>query len=171
MLRGVFHSPYKFHGVIFLKKSGFTLIEILCCLAILSVILAFSYIDSDRISKTMSKKQFKTTSQRFLADLRFAQLYALSEGWIKVKISDDGYLVYNPSNLDKMVIINTRFPKGISFDRINSTIPIDRTIAFTDIGTISPYACTIAIKDDYGNTASISIKVASLTIGYKQVTK
>lgn len=149
-------------------KKGFTLIELICCISIITIISSIAlYLP---VKKTMKNSAFRAASNELLFDLKNAKMRAIDHGWMKVRFNDDGYMIYELSKYDYRdnVIKIVKFENNIIFDRVNSTVPVDQVIAFTQIGRISPYPCTVAICDDAGNKALITIKVGSFTIDYKR---
>lgn len=148
-------------------KKGFTLIELLCCILIITIISSIAlYLPA---KKMLQNSKFKTASNELLLDLKNAKMRAIDHGRIQIIFMDNGYMINDVSNyMYNMVIKKVVFENNIIFDRVNSTVPIDRVIEFTQIGGISPYPCTAAICDDTGNKALITIKVGSFTIDYKR---
>ena len=148
-------------------KKGFTLIELLCCISIIAIMSSIAlYLPA---KKMLQNTKFKTASNELLLDLKNAKMRAIDHGRIKIIFTDNGYMINDVSNyMYNMVIKKVEFENNIMFDRVNSTVPIDRVIEFTQIGGISPYPCTAAICDDAGNKALITIKVGSVTIDYKR---
>ncbi|TDT61966.1 GspH/FimT family pseudopilin [Fonticella tunisiensis] len=152
-------------------KRGFTLIEILCVLAIVSIISAISYPDVKRI---LLKDRLDITASKLVNDLRYAKMHAVTQGtssvsviFLKENSSDDynGYWIYKPSNLSSMELKKVYLTDEIYISRSESTFSITNKIQFNTNGSISPHACSIVLKD---RQTGKSIKI-TLTIGYTRI--
>jgi prepilin-type N-terminal cleavage/methylation domain-containing protein len=149
-------------------KKGFTLLELLCCLFIISILVAFSIPSLSGMNSFRKKTNFEKTSQELLKDLRSARVRAMTKGIVKIHFYDDGYILYDYSDLSSMIFKRVTYEDGIKFVRYRSTIPLDRELKLSETGTVSPYACSVVLEDSNGKTCTLSIKVATFTIDFKK---
>ena len=149
-------------------KKGFTLVELICCICIMSILLLIAAPSVPGINSIKKKTVFSSTSQELLKDLRYARVRAMTNGVVKVHFYDDGYILYDYSDSKNMIFKKVTYEDGIRFIKYKSTIPSDRELHFTQTGTVSPYACTVVIQNTSGETCTISIKVTTFTIDFKR---
>jgi prepilin-type N-terminal cleavage/methylation domain-containing protein len=149
-------------------KKGFTLLELLCCMLILSILLSLSLVSLNGMSSFKKKTTFEKTQQELLKDLRNARVRAMTRGMVKAHFYDDGYILYDYSDLSSMIYKRVTYEDGIKFVGYKSTIPLDRELRFSETGTVSPYACSVYLEDSKGNSCTLSIKVTTFTIDFKK---
>lgn len=150
-------------------KKGFTLIEIVCVIAISCIVMSICY---PNIKNVMNDIKLNESSYLLVNDLRYSKMYAVYKnfGEVKVRFMSDGdsekynsYLIYCPAQVDKMKIKRVTLPKGIYVSKCDSTFS-DGIITFRNNGSVQP-ACTIILNDeDTGNKRKVT-----LTIGYTRI--
>lgn len=113
--------------------------------------------------------QLQNSSIKLVNDLKFAKLTAYSKGsdvnlyFIKEQNSNDfsGYLISQNSKAIKLVTL----PQNIKISRSLSTFSSDNKLTFNSNGSVSPYACSIVLIDNYSNKT----KKITLTIGFNRI--
>lgn len=150
-------------------KKGFTLVELICVISIMVIIGAISY---PSVSAFLRADRLNTATDTLINDLRYAKMYAITNN-IDVKVllnrlgasyEYDGYKIYlGPT----MTIKQVKFPLNVYVDGIHSTFDTNGKMEFNTSGSVSPFACTIMLKDrETGKTSEIT-----LTIGYTRIMK
>jgi prepilin-type N-terminal cleavage/methylation domain-containing protein len=154
-------------------KKGFTLIEIICVLAVLSILCVISY---PSFNHFLRKDRLNTTTQELIQNLKYAKTYAINHDASSVNVlfqsSDeskgyDNYWIYTPSGGYDMTLKRVYLPKSvwICTRGEGSTFNIDDKIIFKPAGNAAPFACTIVLKDlDTGKK-----KFITLTIGFTRI--
>lgn len=155
-------------------KKGFTLIELICILAIISIILAIA---SPSIGAYMRKDRLRLAAERLVNDLRYAKMYAMSKDAPEIRVMFErdagkenysGYRIYNPSDMGNPTIKGIKLPEGVEIcSRLNGSTfdSTSSTITLTSSGGIMPYACTVALRDrDTGKK-----RFVTLTIGFTRI--
>lgn len=154
-------------------KKAFTLIEIICTLAVLSIILLIA---TPSISGFIRKDRLRTSTDMVVSDLRYAKMHAVSKGnsnahvlFNKVSGEEDfnSYLVYSFNDGVQYTLKEVRLPDRVRIcsNRDGSTFDTGGKLTFESQGSVSPYACTVALKDlDTGKKEYIT-----LTIGYTRI--
>ncbi len=154
-------------------KKGFTLIEVICVIAVLSILFAISYPSYNHF---LRKDRLKTATQELIENLKYAKTYAINHDASSVNVlfqsSDeskgyDSYWIYMPSGGYSMTLKRIYLPKGVWIGARGegSTFNIDDKIIFKPAGNVAPFACTIALKDlDTGKKRFIT-----LTIGFTRI--
>lgn len=157
----------------FHMKKGYTIIELICVIAIIGIMAGLSY---PSIKGLLSSERLNLSSKVLINDLRYAKMYAVSKNItsVYVKFTGDadkgiysGYMIYYPNNMANPVLINKNFDDEIIIDGKNSTFGTANTsdiIEFKPDGSVYP-ACTIVIRD----TDSGDSKKITLTIGYTRI--
>lgn len=155
-------------------RKGFTLIEVLCLIAIIGIISSIAY---PSISLLVKEDRLKLSSKMLVNDIRYAKMYAVSKGYnatIKVRFIGNsntgiytGYIILNTANLTNSKLKEKYFYPGVIIDGWKSTFSSgseENTIEFFSNGSVDP-ACTIVLKDkETGETQNIT-----LTIGYTRI--
>lgn len=146
-------------------KKGYTLIELLCCLAIVTIISAICLPNIKMINEYIKRRKFTAASNVLLQDLRYAKSFAVTHGrFTKLIFNDKGYsMICNTKKIKDVY-----FENSIHLDTAKSTLPTNHKLGFKSTGVAVPYGCTIAIIDDAGNSSSITIKVGTYTVDYKK---
>jgi hypothetical protein len=129
---------------------------------------ALSFPSLSFTKKFISRKRFEGAGMQLLKDMRYGKFRALSQGVVSMQINRRGYQMYDSPDASVMLFKDITFPEGVEFDDAHSTVPCGTMLRFNESGSVSPYACTVAIKDSKGNSYAISIKVAIFTIDYKE---
>lgn len=154
-------------------KKGFTLIELIVVIGIISIILAISkpsviaYIRRDRIA---------ISTDKLINDLKYAKMYAMSNDDSSIYIrfykafgsyEYDSYAICDGNRLTNNILKKVKLPDGVRICARGdgSTFDITEKITFQSAGNVSPFACTIALKDlDTGEKTYIT-----LTIGFTRI--
>lgn len=149
-------------------KNGLTLVELMCAIALLSIIFLISY---PSLTCLMRKDSLKISADRLVNDLRYAKVYAMSDRMSSMEIwfeprNEDGYEGY--SLVDTYIGVNRRIktvnlPKGVIIWE-GSTFSNSK-IAFGNLGNVSPHACTIVLRD----VNTMKDKAITLTIGFSRI--
>lgn len=154
-------------------KKGFTLVEIICVISILSILFAISY---PSYNYFLRKDRLKVVTGELIENLKYAKTYAINHDGSNVNVliesSDinkgyDSYWIYMPSEGYNMTLKKVYLPKGVWICKRGegSTFNIDNKIVFRPAGNVAPFACTIALKDlDTGKK-----KFITLTIGFTRI--
>lgn len=155
-------------------KKGFTLMEIICTLAVISIILL---ITAPSVTGYVRKDRLKIATDEIVNDLRYAKMHAVSKAQTDVTVefkksqeSIDGFDYYALSfyeNGTKKEIKKVSLPMRVRIcSRVDgSTFDMTNRIVFQPAGNVSPFACTVAVKDiDTGKKENIT-----LTIGYTRI--
>jgi prepilin-type N-terminal cleavage/methylation domain-containing protein len=143
------------------RKKGFTLIEIICVLAIISIIAGIHNLN---LSAWSANLKLKIATRELINDLRFSKMYAASNYNSTIKLLFNGYKIYDVSRISGATIKDVKLKENIVIDGIHSTfygISGGKYIEFHYNGSVSP-ACTIALKDTINN----KLRYITLTIGY-----
>jgi prepilin-type N-terminal cleavage/methylation domain-containing protein len=152
------------------RKKGFTLIEIICVLAIISIIAGIHNLN---LSAWSANLKLKIATRELINDLRFSKMYAASNYNSTIKLlfngekagdTFSGYKIYDVSRISGATIKDVKLKENIVIDGIHSTfygISGGKYIEFHYNGSVSP-ACTIALKDTINN----KLRYITLTIGY-----
>jgi prepilin-type N-terminal cleavage/methylation domain-containing protein len=156
------------------KHLGFTLVELICVVAVLGVM---ALIEVPSVSRMLEAQRLKLMAEDMVNDLRFAKMYAVSHNVtsVFVKFNGDidsgiyqGYDIYYPQNLEKNSILkHVDFSNKVIVDGGESTFSSARSenrLEFRCDGSVSP-ACTIVVKDIENNDK----KYITLTIGYTRI--
>lgn len=154
-------------------KKAFTLIELICILGIISIVFGIAY---PTIKFYIRKDKLRMATETLINDLRYAKMYAMTNNnqGVNVRFENSGgiggfdsYLIYNPSNMAKMTIKKVSLPSGVRICSRNegSTFNTDNIVTFKPEGNVSPFACTIVIKDIFTGKK----KYITLTIGFTRI--
>lgn len=149
-------------------KKGFTLIEVIIIIAILGILFTISYPSLDSYVK---KDRLKICSDRLVNDLRYAKIYAMSNPCSAISVIFeeeviDGYCSYRIRDFsitDKSILKKVEFPNGVVVKK-SSTFN-ENTIEFQSGGNITPFACSIYLKDTHTGRE----KKLTLTIGFSRI--
>lgn len=156
--------------IIWVKKKGFTLIEIVSVLGILGVIAG---IHSFNTKAFIANVELKRATKELITDLRYAKMYAASNYNSTVKLLFNGempgeyfssYKIYDSSKMVGATIKEVKLKQNIVIDGIHSSFygkNAEKFIQFHFNGSVTP-ACTIALKDTVNN----KLRYITLTIGY-----
>lgn len=155
-------------------KKGFTLIELICVLAVISIILAIA---SPSIKAYMRKDRLRISTEKLVNDLRYAKMYAMSKDAPEIRVMFEkdagkenysGYRIYNPSDMANPTLKRIKLPEGVEVcSRLNGSTfdSATGTISFTPSGGIMPFACTVVLLDrDTGEK-----RYVTLTIGFTRI--
>ena len=155
------------------EKSGFTLVEVVCVLAIIGIIMATVI---PAINQMTRVKKLDISVKALVNDLRFAKMYAVSRNVtsVFVRFKGDvstgiytGYKIYYPNNIQHPNLKDVLFNEGIIVDGWSSTfsnVSGENVIEFKNDGGVYP-ACTIVLKDSLSGEK----KNITLTIGYTRI--
>lgn len=158
----------------FKKLWGFTLVELVCVVAVLGIM---ALIGAPSVDGLIKGERLRLSTMEMVSDLRFAKMYGVSHNVasVFVRFNGDsdrgiylGYDVYYPQNLGgNSILKHVDFPGGIIVDGGESTfssVVSENRLEFKGDGSVSP-ACTIVVKDtEKGNKRYIT-----LTIGYTRI--
>lgn len=116
-----------------MKKKGFTLIELIAVLAIMSVIFAVGYTRIDLVDRLKANSEIET----FINDIYYCKMRAISTGKDhNLLLSKNSYMiVYTPNNSYRKRSTISRDVEYISFD-YNEHTNDSITITFTKNGTV-----------------------------------
>ena len=152
------------------RKKGFTLIEMLCVLAIISIIVGIHTLN---LTTFTAELKLRLATKELINDLRFAKMYAVSNYSSTTKLQFYGevakntfscYKIYDPSKMAGSTIKDVKLKENIVIDGMHSTFSegyVAKDIEFRFNGSVDP-ACTIALKDTINN----KLRYITLTIGY-----
>ncbi|KRQ86853.1 hypothetical protein ABG79_01344 [Caloramator mitchellensis] len=135
-------------------------------LLLLFVIATFAMLNPLNI---LNYIQLQNSGIKLISDLKLAKLAAYSKGtdvnfyFIKDKNSNDfnGYLIVQSSRAIKRVVL----PNNVKISRSLSTFSSDNKLVFNANGSVSPYACSVVLKDIYSNKT----EKITLTIGFSRI--
>lgn len=154
-------------------KKGFTLLEVICTIALISIISLIAY---PSFSHYLKKDRLKVVTEELIQNLKYAKTYAINHDASSVNLlfqsSDNrkgynSYWIYMPSGGYNMTLKKVKLPKGvwICTHGEGSTFNIDDKIIFKPGGNVAPFACTIALKD----IDTRKKKYITLTIGFTRI--
>lgn len=154
-------------------KKGFTLFELLCVLALISVLIMFA---GPSVQGYIRKDRLRLATESLINDLRYAKMHAITTNTPEVKVyfekldgkpDYNGYWIYTGDVFSRMTLKRVKLPEGVViFEGTGgSTFNTDKIITFTDQGNITPFACTIALKD----LSTGGKKYITLTIGFTRI--
>jgi prepilin-type N-terminal cleavage/methylation domain-containing protein len=156
-----------------MKRNGFTLIELICVLAIMGILMTIAVPSFSQMTRV---EKLDISVKALVNDLRYAKMYAVSKNVtsVYVRFNGDvskgiytGYKIYYPNNLEHPVLKEVVFSGGIIVDGWSSTfsnVSGENVIEFKNDGSAYP-ACTIVLKDTLGG----EMKYITLTIGYTRI--
>jgi prepilin-type N-terminal cleavage/methylation domain-containing protein len=156
--------------LISVRKKGFTLVEILCVLAIISIIAGIHNLNLNAFTASL---KLKLATRELIHDLRFAKMYAASNYSATTKLQFYGevagdtftsYKIYVQNRNVGTTLKEVKLKKNIVVDCAHSTFGVSygaKSIEFRYNGSVKP-ACTIALKDTVNN----KLRYITLTIGY-----
>ena len=155
------------------KNKGYTLIEMICVMAILGIICSICY---PNLNGFIRGQRLNVCTKMLVNDLRYAKMYAVSKNYpvINVMFIGDvgkeiysGYKIYVPGSMENATLKEKSFYKEIIVDGGKSTISsgIAQNIIEFHAGGYAYPACTIAVCDTFsGKTKNIT-----LSIGYTRI--
>lgn len=152
-------------------KKGFTLMELVICIMLISLVLS---IESPFIFNYSSKRQdalLNETVYELMSDLRLYQQKAMTEGRmydIYFNSIEGSYMVYTYIGMGNSVCKQKRLPGCVYFDSAHSTYSNNK-VTFNSKGKPLPYPCTISLKNSSGQHMEITITVGTDYIGIKDV--
>jgi prepilin-type N-terminal cleavage/methylation domain-containing protein len=156
-----------------MKRTGFTLIELICVLAIMGILMTIAVPSFSQMSRI---EKLDISVKGLVNDLRYAKMYAVSRNItsVFVRFSGDvskgiytGYKIYYPNNMLQPVLKEVVFYEGIIVDGWSSTfsnVSGENIIEFKNDGSVYP-ACTIVLKDSLRG----EMRYITLTIGYTRI--
>lgn len=152
----------------YILKKGVTLVELICTIAVLSVIFLISY---PFMKNYMKNNTLKISADRLVNDLRYAKIYAMADKRASVQIlfnqkqedGYNGYLIIDGNRMKDMKLKEVKLPRGIIIWK-GSTFSEDK-IAFGNKGNIVPHACTIVLRD----VETMKEKRITLTIDFSRI--
>lgn len=154
-------------------KKAFTLMEVICTLAVISIVLLIA---SPSVISFVRKDRLRTTTDRLVSDIRYSKMYAVSKSESSVHMlfnnaegsrDYDSYLIYSYNGTIQNNIKKVRLPDGVRVcsREEDGTLDISGKLSFSILGNVLPHACTIVLKDiDTGKKDYIT-----LTIGYTRI--
>lgn len=152
-----------------MKKRGYTLIEIICTIAVILISLSIINLDLDLFKKDL----LDSTIETIIADMQEAKMLAINSRINEVNVfftldeyqhDFNGYEIYIGGQNGK-VLKKTRLNNDYIISRVKSTIPANGIVIFKPNGSISPHACTISVYDKKSN----KYRNITLTIGYTRI--
>jgi prepilin-type N-terminal cleavage/methylation domain-containing protein len=152
-------------------KRGFSLIEIVC---VISMICVIAGILTPVLGIFVKQNQLDIVTDVLVNDLRHAKMQAISKNLSVITVyfildeknqNYNEYYINDPAlNMGEQEIRRVKLPKSIVVSKKDSTFAYHK-IGFTRQGSVTPYACTIALEDlDTGKKSKIT-----LTIGYTRI--
>lgn len=154
-------------------KKGFTLIELILVIFIISIVCIIAY---PSFTYYLRKDRLKIATQELIQNLKYAKTYAINQDASSVNVlfqssnkakGYDNYWIYMPSGGYNMTLKMVKLPRGVWICNRGegSTFNVDDKIIFKPAGNVAPFACTIALKD----TDSGKKKYITLTIGFTRI--
>lgn len=150
-------------------KKGFSIIELIVSLSIISIISVCAIPCSKRIYEENLNNALKLSMNELLMDIKYTQKKAMTDGYIcSIEINEDDnlYLITSFRDMKLYTYKKKVLPKGISFDKLNSSYS-NKKISFNSAGKPLPYPCTIALKNKLNYYKEITITVGSDYISIK----
>lgn len=160
--------------VIQAKKSGFTLLELICVIAILSILTLISYPSFDKLNNL---NQLDIATNELICDMRLAKMYAVTNNRVSVKMmfvagvksgTFNGYKIYYTNqNFKTIYLVARTISIPIVIDGTRSTFMnggIGNNLEFYTTGAVN-LPCTIVLKDLTDNRS----KTITLTIGFTRI--
>lgn len=154
-------------------KRGFTLIELIVVLSIISIIFAISF---PSYASYFVKDRLTITTQELIENLKYAKTYAINSSEYEVNVlfqsSDltkgyDSYWIYVPGAGYNMTLKKVKISNGVWICRRGkgSSFNYDGKLIFKPEGNVAPFPCTIALIDsDTGKK-----KYITMTIGFTRI--
>lgn len=99
------------------KNSGFTLLEVLLAITLMTILLTFTFFTFQKFSHILQKELFLTQLE---ADLYYAHAYAINHGEsviVRFKRLNNEYEAIN--NVTREIIFLRKLPTSIIIDRTN----------------------------------------------------
>ncbi|MBZ4662425.1 MAG: hypothetical protein JG776_107 [Caloramator sp.] len=152
-----------------MNKRGYTLIEIICTIAIIIISLSVINLDLDLFKKDI----LDSTIETIITDMQEAKMLAINSRINEVKVfftldeykhDFNGYEIYIGGQNGK-VLKKRKLNNDYLISRVKSTIPENGIVIFKPDGNISPHACTISVYDKNTN----KYRNITLTIGYTRI--
>lgn len=157
-----------------IAREGFTLIEIICVIAIIVILGALSF---PSIKQMIDINQLDIATNQLISDLRLGKIYAITNPRCEVRVKFDlgqsegvfiGYeIYYSKQNSDTLYLVKRTFMDQIIIDGRQSTFMnggMGSYLEFSSIGNVN-MACSIVLKDLLNNRC----RTVTLTIGYTRI--
>lgn len=149
-------------------KKGFTLVELLCILGLISLILMIA---SPSLGAYMKRDRLRLATERLINDLRYAKMYAMSRGEVSIvgfekkqgELDFSSYRIFYKRNGIRTTLKRVILPESVVICRQGDDSSFDGSneIGFDPLGIVLPRACTIALKDlKTGEKKTITLTIA-----------
>ena len=152
------------------KKNGFTIIELLVTLGIISIVSFFCIPFVSLLNYQKQDILLNTTCRELLGDLRLSQQKSITEGFIYnvfFNTIENTYMIYSYKDLNSCIYKFKKIPDGIKFDALRSSYSNNK-VSFNSRGKPLPYPCTISLVNNIGHYMKITITVGTDYISIKK---